>query len=72
VFVGLRERHIGANVHYIPVHTQPYYQQLGFAPGDFPAAEDYYAEAISLPMYPTMSDADQDRVVAALREALAG
>jgi UDP-4-amino-4,6-dideoxy-N-acetyl-beta-L-altrosamine transaminase len=72
VFDGLRERDIGANVHYIPVHTQPYYQQLGFAPGDFPVAEAYYAEAISLPMYPTMSEADQDRVVAALREALAG
>jgi UDP-4-amino-4,6-dideoxy-N-acetyl-beta-L-altrosamine transaminase len=72
VFGGLRARDIGVNVHYIPVHTQPYYRQLGFAPGDFPAAEAYYAEAISLPMYPTMSDADQDRVVAALREALAG
>ena len=70
VFEGLRNRGIGVNVHYIPVHTQPYYQQLGFAPGDFPASEAYYAEAISLPMYPTMSEAEQDQVVAALGEAL--
>ena len=70
VFEGLRARGIGVNVHYIPVHTQPYYQQLGFVPGDFPVAEDYYAEAISLPMYPAMTEADQDRVVAALGEAL--
>lgn len=70
VFEGLRARGIGVNVHYIPVYTQPYYQRLGFNPGDFPAAEAYYAEAISLPMYPTMTDADQDRVVAALAEAL--
>jgi len=71
VFEGLRSRGIGVNVHYIPVHTQPYYRTLGFAPGDFPAAEAYYAEAISLPMYPTLSESEQDRVVQALREALA-
>jgi dTDP-4-amino-4,6-dideoxygalactose transaminase len=70
VFEGLRARGIGVNVHYIPVHTQPYYQQLGFVPGDFPVAEAYYAEAISLPLYPAMTEADQDRVVAALGEAL--
>ena len=71
VFEGLRTRGIGVNVHYIPVHLQPYYRALGFAPGDFPDAEAYYAEAISLPMYPTLSEAEQDEVVAALREALA-
>jgi UDP-4-amino-4,6-dideoxy-N-acetyl-beta-L-altrosamine transaminase len=70
VFEGLRARGIGVNVHYIPVHSQPYYEQLGFVAGDFPLAEEYYAEAISLPMYPTMTEADQDRVVAALGEAL--
>jgi UDP-4-amino-4,6-dideoxy-N-acetyl-beta-L-altrosamine transaminase len=70
VFEGLRARDIGVNVHYIPVHTQPYYQRLGFAPADFPAAEAYYAEAISLPMYPTLSEQEQDRVVAALAEAI--
>jgi len=71
VFEGLRTRGIGVNVHYIPVHLQPYYRALGFAPGEFPNAEAYYAEAISLPMYPTLSEAEQDQVVAALREALA-
>lgn len=70
VFEGLRARGIGVQVHYIPIHTQPYYRALGFAPGDFPAAEDYYARCISLPLFPAMSDADQDRVVDALRELL--
>ena len=70
VFEGLRARDIGVNVHYIPVHIQPYYQRLGFATGDFPASEAYYAEAISLPMYPTLSEQEQDRVVAALAEAI--
>lgn len=69
VFEALRAQGIGVNLHYIPVHTQPYYRQFGFAPGDFPEAERYYAEAISLPMYATLSEQDQDRVVRALREA---
>lgn len=71
VFAALRERDIGVNVHYIPVHTQPYYRRLGFRPGDYPEAERYYGEAISLPIYFGLSDAEQDTVVAALREALA-
>lgn len=66
-----RQRGIGVNVHYIPVHTQPYYQYLGFRPGDYPVAKDYYADALSLPLYPALTAAEQDRVVAALREALA-
>jgi UDP-4-amino-4,6-dideoxy-N-acetyl-beta-L-altrosamine transaminase len=70
VIKSLHEQGIGANVHYIPVHTQPYYRRFGFKVGDFPAAEAYYAEAISLPMYPTMSEMEQDRVVDALRKAL--
>ncbi|MBB1472239.1 UDP-4-amino-4,6-dideoxy-N-acetyl-beta-L-altrosamine transaminase [Luteimonas sp. MC1782] len=70
VFESLRERGIGVNLHYIPVHTQPYYQQMGFKAGDFPEAERYYAEAISLPMFQTLSDAQQDEVVAALRISL--
>lgn len=70
VFEALREQGIGVNLHYIPVHSQPYYQRMGFKPGDFPEAERYYAEAISLPMYATLSEAGQDRVVAALRAAL--
>lgn len=71
VFDALRERGIGVNVHYIPVHTQPYYRQLGFRTGDFPAAESYYAEAISLPLFYAMTDQQQDQVVQALREVLA-
>lgn len=70
VFETLRELGIGVNLHYIPVHTQPYYQRMGFKVGDFPEAERYYAEAISLPMFQTMSENQQDVVVAALRKAL--
>lgn len=70
VFTRLREAGIGVNVHYIPVHYQPYYQAMGFKQGDFPNAETYYAGAISLPMYPTMSEAQQDEVIAALTAIL--
>ncbi|HCJ28767.1 MAG TPA: UDP-4-amino-4,6-dideoxy-N-acetyl-beta-L-altrosamine transaminase [Pseudomonas sp.] len=70
VFEALRELGIGVNLHYIPVHIQPYYQRMGFQIGDFPEAESYYAEAISLPMFQTMSEAQQDEVVAALSKAL--
>ena len=70
VFEELREQGIGVNLHYIPVHTQPYYKQMGFKSGDFPEAERYYAEAISLPMYPTMSESQQNQVVAALKKTL--
>lgn len=71
VFELLRERGIGVNVHYIPVHTQPYYQGLGFKVGDFPESERYYAEAISLPMFQTLSDEQQDVVVATVRKVTA-
>lgn len=70
VFDALRAAGIGVNVHYIPVHTQPFYRALGFDWGDFPSAEAYYREAISLPIYAGLGDADQDRVVAALADAL--
>lgn len=70
IFEDLRACGIGVNLHYIPVHTQPYYRQLGDATGPFPEAERYYAEAISLPMFPGLTDAQQDEVVAALRKAL--
>jgi UDP-4-amino-4,6-dideoxy-N-acetyl-beta-L-altrosamine transaminase len=70
VFDSLREQGIGVNLHYIPVHIQPYYQQMGFRVGDFPEAERYYAEAISLPMFQTMNEVQQDEVIAALRAAL--
>ncbi len=66
VFEGLRKAVIGVNLHYIPVHTQPYYQNLGFKWGDFPQAEAYYHEAISLPLHPGLTEAEQDFVVATL------
>ncbi|MDQ7912468.1 UDP-4-amino-4,6-dideoxy-N-acetyl-beta-L-altrosamine transaminase [Pseudomonas sp. 102515] len=70
VFAGMRAAGIGVNLHYIPVHLQPYYRTLGFAPGDFPQAERYYAQALSLPLYADLSEAQQDRVVRTLAELL--
>jgi UDP-4-amino-4,6-dideoxy-N-acetyl-beta-L-altrosamine transaminase len=70
VFTALREHGIGVNLHYIPIHTQPYYQRLGFRKGDFPNAETYYAQAISLPMYQSLTNEQQDQVVAGLRAVL--
>jgi len=70
VFDLLRAHGIGVNLHYIPVHTQPYYQRMGFKQGEFPQAERYYAEAISLPIYQTLSDEQQDQVVSVLQKIL--
>lgn len=70
LFRDLRAAGIGVNVHYIPVHTQPYYKNLGFKWGDFPAAEAYYNRALSLPLFPRMTFEQQDRVVAELRARL--
>ncbi|THB71116.1 MAG: UDP-4-amino-4,6-dideoxy-N-acetyl-beta-L-altrosamine transaminase [Gammaproteobacteria bacterium] len=70
VFEALREKGIGVNVHYIPVHTQPYYAQLEYQFNDCPEAERYYSEAISLPLYPTMSEKQQDLVAKALKETI--
>lgn len=70
IFTQLREQGIGVNLHYIPVHTQPYYQRKGFESGDFPHAEEYYSEAISLPMFPTLDRSDQDVVVHAIKGVL--
>ena len=70
VFEALREAGVGVNLHYIPVHTQPYYQKLGFQVGDFPQAEKYYAEAISLPMYHALTEQQQDNVASALHRAI--
>lgn len=69
VFDSLRAQGIGVNVHYIPVHLQPDYQRLGFHAGQFPEAESYYEEAITLPMFPAMTDADVRRVREALEQA---
>ena len=70
VFEELRQYGIGVNLHYIPVHTQPYYQNIGFKSGDFPEAERYYSQAISLPMYQGMTDNQQVQVVNALIQVL--
>lgn len=70
VFQGLRDAGILVNVHYIPVHLQPYYRAMGFAQGQFPHAEQYYREAISLPMYPTLRDSDQDYVIEQMNRIL--
>lgn len=72
VFTSLRASGIGVNVHYIPVHTQPYYRAMGFQPGDFQEAERYYAQAISLPLYAGLTSDDQNFVVKVLRESLVG
>ena len=71
VFARLRDADIGVNVHYIPVHLQPYWRDLGFRPGQFPQAEAYYRGAISIPLYPGLTAQDQDRVIATLADALA-
>ena len=71
VFDALRSAGLGVNVHYIPVHTQPYYRSLGFDWGDFPVAEQYYRETITLPLFPGMVEEDQDYVVSQLQEVLA-
>jgi UDP-4-amino-4,6-dideoxy-N-acetyl-beta-L-altrosamine transaminase len=70
VFDGLRSAGIGVQVHYIPVHLQPYYRQFGFGRGDFPAAEAHFERTISLPMYAALTDEQQDSVAATLRRLL--
>ena len=68
IFHKLRENNIGVNLHYIPVHTQPYYQKLGFTWGDFPNSEDYYKKAISLPMFPTLTLNEQSFVLETVKK----
>lgn len=70
VFDELRAKNIGVNLHYIPVYSQPHYQQFGFNAEDFPEAEKYYQEAISLPMYSSLTFEQQDIVIAALKDIL--
>lgn len=70
VFEALCAEGIGVNLHYIPVHRQPYYERLGFRAGHCPESERYYAEAISLPMYPGLTEGQQDKVVSTLNSAI--
>jgi dTDP-4-amino-4,6-dideoxygalactose transaminase len=68
IFNALRAENIGVHVHYIPVHLQPYYEELGYRRGLCPRAEQYYAEAVTLPLFPKMTDDDVDSVIAAVRK----
>jgi len=70
IFNELREGGIGVNVHYIPIHTHPYYQQLGFKVGDFPNSESYYNRVISIPLFHAMTLGQQDEVVNNLKNIL--
>ena len=70
VFEALRAKEIMVNLHYIPVHTQPYYRKMGFNDGDYPCSEQYYGEAISIPIYPAMTNLEQIKTVNALREII--
>jgi len=72
VFEALRAESIGVNLHYIPVYRQPYYEGLGFRKGYCPEAERYYSEAISLPMYPGLTEEQQDHVVRVLEKTTWG
>jgi dTDP-4-amino-4,6-dideoxygalactose transaminase len=71
VFEAMRSAGIGVNLHYMPVYRQPYYARLGAGSAECPEAEHYYAEAITLPLYPGLAESQQDRLVRALREACA-
>jgi UDP-4-amino-4,6-dideoxy-N-acetyl-beta-L-altrosamine transaminase len=70
IFAELRAQGIGVNLHYIPVHTQPYYQQLGFSNGDFPASEAYYQKALTIPMYPELQEQQLVKIRKALHKTL--
>ncbi len=72
LFDKLRSHGIGVNVHYIPVHTQPFYRERGFSFGDFPQAESYYNHTISIPLFHKMTFGEQDRVIDVLKEILIG
>ncbi len=69
LFAALRGADIGANMHYIPIHTHPYYERLGFKRGDFPASVAYYDNAVTIPLFPAMTDDEQDFVVETIRKA---
>jgi UDP-4-amino-4,6-dideoxy-N-acetyl-beta-L-altrosamine transaminase len=71
VFAALKEKGVGVNVHYIPIHLQPYYRtRFGFKDGDFPESERYYRRAISLPLFPGLTEEKQDYVISSLKDAL--
>ena len=67
----MRDKGVGVNLHYIPVHIHPYYQAMGFKTGDFHEAEKYYREAISIPIFHSLTNHQQDLVIRAITEVLA-
>ncbi|MFT6283637.1 MAG: UDP-4-amino-4,6-dideoxy-N-acetyl-beta-L-altrosamine transaminase [Arenicella sp.] len=70
VYQQLHKKGVGVNVHYIPIHLQPYYHQLGFKQGDFPVSEHFYQNALTLPLFPSLTHTEQSKVVDALHEVL--
>jgi len=70
LFKHLRANEIGVNVHYIPIHTQPYYQELGFKPGQFKRAEAYYSQCISIPLFPALKQKDQEYIIDTIKAYL--
>ena len=70
IFHELRENGIGVNVHYIPIYSQPYYQEMGFNKDDFPESESYYKNTISIPMFSSMTTKMQDEIVKILTSIL--
>ncbi|MEQ9230747.1 MAG: DegT/DnrJ/EryC1/StrS family aminotransferase, partial [Cyclobacteriaceae bacterium] len=68
LYEHLKQNGIHAQVHYIPVHLNPYYQNMGWKKGDFPVAEAYYEKCLSLPMYPTLTEVEQDFVIQKVKE----
>ena len=72
VYSALRAANILVNLHYIPVYRQPYYEQMGFEAGYCPQAESYFSEVLSIPMYPDLTEIDQNRIVNTLRESISG
>jgi dTDP-4-amino-4,6-dideoxygalactose transaminase len=68
MFEKLRENGIGVNLHYIPVYRHPYYEKLGYRVQDFPESESYYSQAISIPIHPELTQAEQDLVIRLIAE----
>lgn len=70
IYQQLHAKGVAVNVHYIPIHLQPYYQRLGFKEGDFPQSEHFYQNALTLPLFPSLSEKEQATVIQALEEVL--
>ena len=70
VYVEMRKKNIGVNLHYIPVHRQPYYENLNFKYGDFPISEKFHKEAISIPIFPTLQEEHQEYVISTIKKII--